>query len=56
MNSGITLADVRKEAINTIKELRDKKIDYKTAGEIRNLLNGKISFRSQVAAMQLQLI
>lgn len=39
MNSGITLIDVGKEALNTIDQLRKKEIDYKTAGEIRNLLN-----------------
>jgi len=38
MHSGITLVDVRKEAMDTIKQLRDKEIDVKTASEIRNLL------------------
>lgn len=39
MSSGITLIDVRKEAFNTITQLREKKIDPKEAAEIRNLLN-----------------
>jgi len=37
-NSGITLVDVRKVAMTTIAQLRDKQMDVKTAGEIRNLL------------------
>ena len=37
-NSGITLTDVRSEAMSTIQLLKDKQMDVKTAGEIRNLL------------------
>lgn len=39
MNSEVTLIDVRKEAMDTINQLRSKTIDAKTANEIRNLLN-----------------
>lgn len=39
MSQNITLHTVRKEAINVIEQLRTKQIDYKTAAEIRNLLN-----------------
>jgi len=38
-NSGITLTDVRVEAMLTIQQLRDKELDVKTACEIRNLLS-----------------
>ena len=38
-NSGITLVDVRQEAFDTIRKLKDKTMDVKTASEIRNLLN-----------------
>ncbi len=38
MNSGITLIDVRAEALETIKMLKNKEIDVKTASEIRNCL------------------
>ena len=37
-NTGITLVDVRQEAMDTIKKLKDKQIDLKEAAEIRNLL------------------
>jgi len=39
MNSGITLIDVRTEAFDTIKRLKNGEIDIKTAAEIRNNLN-----------------
>lgn len=39
MNTGITLVDVRNEAMDTIKKLKNKEIDVKTAAEIRNLLD-----------------
>jgi len=39
MSQNITLLSVRKEALKTIEQLRTKEIDYKTAAEIRNLLN-----------------
>jgi hypothetical protein len=38
MNTGITLIDVRAEAMATIQKLKNSEIDVKTAGEIRNLL------------------
>ena len=39
MSQEITLLSVRREAVKTIDQLRKKEIDYKTAAEIRNLLN-----------------
>jgi hypothetical protein len=39
MNSGITLTDVRNEAFDTIKKLKEGKIDVKVAQEVRGLLN-----------------
>lgn len=38
MNSGITLVDVRSEAMDIIQKLKNGEIDVKTASEIRNLL------------------
>lgn len=38
-NYGITLVDVRSEAMDTIKKLKDKEIDLKTAREIKGLLD-----------------
>ena len=38
MNTGITLTDVRSEALNAIAQLKDGKMDVKTASEIRSLL------------------
>ena len=37
-NTGITLTDVRKEALDTINKLKDGSMEVKTAAEIRNLL------------------
>ena len=37
-NTGITLTDVRQEAIDPIKALKDGKMDLKTAKEIREFL------------------
>jgi hypothetical protein len=37
-NSGITLTEVRSEAMNIIQMLKENKIEIKTAIEIRNLL------------------
>lgn len=37
-NSGITLIDVRTEAMDAINKLKNKEMDVKTASEIRNLL------------------
>ena len=38
-NTGITLTDVRSEAMEAIQKLKDKSMDIETAKEIRNLLN-----------------
>lgn len=38
-NTGITLVDVRDEAIDAIKKLKNKEMDVQTAREIRNLLD-----------------
>lgn len=37
-NTGITLVDVRSEAMDAIQKLKNKEMDVKTAAEIRNLL------------------
>lgn len=37
-NSGITLTDVRSEAMEAIQKLKKGEMDIKTASEIRNLL------------------
>jgi len=42
MNSGITLIDVRAEAMEAISKLKNGTMDVKVAGEIRNLLNSVI--------------
>lgn len=39
MNTGITLVDVRSEAMNIIQLLKEGKIDVKTAGVAKDLLN-----------------
>lgn len=39
MNSGITLVDVRFQAMQTIKDLRDGNIDVKNAQTIKGLLD-----------------
>jgi len=39
MNSGITLIDVRSEAMDAIKKLKSGDMEVKTAAEIRNLLS-----------------
>lgn len=38
-NSGITLVDVRHEALEAIRLLKEGKMEIKTASEIRNFLN-----------------
>ncbi len=38
-NSGITLVDVRNQAFDTIKMLKEGKLDVKTAKEIKGLLD-----------------
>lgn len=37
-NTGITLIEVREEAMDAIQKLKSKELDVKTASEIRNLL------------------
>lgn len=39
MNKAITLTEVRSEAMETIKALKNKEMDVKTASEIRSLLS-----------------
>lgn len=39
MKTGITLSDVREEALSAIQKLKAGDMDTKTASEIRNLLN-----------------
>ena len=41
-NTGITLTDVRAEAMSAIQQLKAGSMDVKTAGEIRNLLSAVI--------------
>ncbi|MFR7824691.1 MAG: hypothetical protein ACLU30_16990 [Odoribacter splanchnicus] len=38
-NTGITLVDVRQEAMDAIRKLKSGDIDVKTAGAIKDLLN-----------------
>lgn len=38
-NTGITLVDVRSEALEAIRMVKEGKMEVKTASEIRNLLN-----------------
>ena len=42
MNTGITLVDVREEAMQTIRDLRNGKIDIKSAQTIKGLLDSVI--------------
>ena len=51
-NTGITLVDVRIEAMDTIQRLKSGSIDVKTASEIRNLCNTVID----VAKTQVEFI
>jgi hypothetical protein len=39
VNTGMTMVDVRLEAMDTIRLLKEKQIDVKTAAEIRNQCN-----------------
>lgn len=39
MNTGITLTEVRSEAMDAIRKLKNNELDVKTASEIRNLLS-----------------
>lgn len=52
-NTGITLVDVREEAMDAIRKLKNGDIDVKTAGAIRDLLNTVVdTAKTQVAYMQ----
>jgi hypothetical protein len=42
-NTGITLVDVRNEAMDAIQKLKSKQMDISTAKEVRELLNTVIS-------------
>jgi len=42
MNTGITLVDVREEAMQTIRDLRNGKLDIKSAQTIKGLLDSVI--------------
>jgi len=52
INTGITLVDVRTEAMDTIQRLKAGSMDVKTASEIRNLCNTVID----VAKTQVEFI
>lgn len=53
INTGITLVDVRKEAMDAIRMLKNKQIDVKTAQEIKNLCNTVIDVaKVQVSYIQ----
>lgn len=52
-NTGITLVDVRKEAMDAIRKLKSGDIDVKTAGAIKDLLNTVVdTAKTQVAYIQ----
>ena len=52
-NTGITLVDVRKEAMDAIRKLKSGDIDIKTAGAIKDLLNTVVdTAKTQVAYIQ----
>lgn len=52
-NTGITLVDVRSEAMDAIQQLKSGKIDVKTAGAIKDLLNTVIdTAKTQVEYMK----
>lgn len=52
-NTGITLVDVREEAMDAIRKLKEGKMDVKTAGTIKDLLNTVIdTAKTQVAYIQ----
>lgn len=52
-NTGITLVDVRKEAMDAIRKLKSGDIDVKTAGVIKDLLNTVVdTAKTQVAYIQ----
>lgn len=52
-NTGITLVDVRSEAMDAIQQLKAGKIDVKTAGAIKDLLNTVVdTAKTQVEYMK----
>lgn len=52
-NTGITLVDVREEAMDAIRKLKEGQIDVKTAGAIKDLLNTVVdTAKTQVAYIQ----
>ncbi len=52
-NTGITLVDVREEAMDAIRKLKSGDIDVKTAKAIRDLLDTVVdTAKTQVAYMQ----
>lgn len=52
-NTGITLVDVRAEAMDAIQQLKAGKIDVKTAGAIKDLLNTVVdTAKTQVEYMK----
>ena len=52
-NTGITLVDVRQEAMDAIRKLKSGDIDVKTAGAIKDLLNTVVdTAKTQVAYIQ----
>lgn len=52
-NTGITLVDVREEAMDAIRKLKSGQIDVKTAGAIKDLLNTVVdTAKTQVAYIQ----
>lgn len=52
-NTGITLVDVREEAMDAIRRLKEGQIDVKTAGAIKDLLNTVVdTAKTQVAYIQ----
>ena len=52
-NTGITLVDVRSEAMDAIQQLKSGKIDVKTAGAIKDLLNTVVdTAKTQVEYMK----
>lgn len=52
-NTGITLIDVREEAMDAIRKLKSGNIDVKTAGAIKDLLNTVVdTAKTQVTYIQ----
>lgn len=52
-NTGITLVDVREEAMDAIRLLKEGKIDVKTAGAVKDLLNTVVdTAKTQVEYMK----